>query len=134
MNFKLSYVAAVLLAFLMTVTFFTETKAQSMNQISAAIQTANSRELARHFDSNVELTIIANEGMYSKAQAEQIVKDFFSKYPPRSFDIIHQGSSDRGSMYGIGTLVTSKQTFRTYIYILNESNGFLIQQIRFEED
>jgi hypothetical protein len=123
--------------FLFTSILFLDIKilpAQSLENISVAIETANARELSRYFDNNVEVTIVNNEGMYSKAQAELIVKDFFSKNPPSSFRIIHQGSSDRGSMYGIGTLITPQKSFRTYLYVKENNGGFLIQQIRFEED
>jgi hypothetical protein len=72
--------------------------------------------------------------MYSKTQAEMVVRDFFSKNTPTSFKIIHKGTSNQGSEYAIGTLITSVGSFRTYIYVKQKSTGYTIQEIRFEKD
>ena len=57
--------------------------------ISSAIRTGDSKQLSRFFNTSVDLTILNKEEVYSKAQAEQIIKDFFSKNTPKSFTIIH---------------------------------------------
>lgn len=106
----------------------------NIERISLAIQTGNSKELARYFDNNVEITVADNEEMYSRTQAEQVVRDFFIKHPPATFKVIHKGSSNEGSEYCIGTLVTSNQTYRTYIYIKQKGPDYYIQELRFEED
>lgn len=105
------------------------------NEIALAIQSGNSKEVSKFFQKNVELTIIDKEDMYSSAQAEVILKDFFAKNPPVSFKLIHQGQSNEGSKYGIGNYVTktSKQ-FRTYFYIKQVSGKFFIHELRFEEE
>lgn len=108
--------------------------ADSLQSISSAIRAGNATELARYFDSNVEITIDEEEAPYSKVQAEQVLKSFFSKHTPESFSIIHRGNSGEGSEYGIGTLVTNNGTFRTYVYIKRKGDSYYIQEIRFEKD
>ena len=104
-----------------------------LERISLAIQTGNSKELAKYFDSTVEITIGEKEETYSKAQAEMVLKDFFTKNKPASFKMIHNGSS-QGSQYGIGTLITDKGAFRTYIYLKQKGESVFIQEIRFENE
>ncbi len=106
----------------------------TLENIAAAIQAGNAKELAKYFDSNVDITVYNKEEMYSKTQAEMVVKDFFSKNPPSSFRIIHKGTSNQGSEYAIGTLVTNVGSFRTYIYVKQKAAGYSIQEIRFEKD
>lgn len=109
-------------------------KADDLENISLAIQTGNAAQVAKYFDNTVSITVFNSEGSYSKAQAEMVLKDFFSKNPPRSFKIIHKGNSSEGSQYAIGTLLSNKGSFRTYIYIKKKGSSYLIQEIRFEND
>jgi len=80
------------------------------------------------------LTVLDKEGTFSKAQAEQIMKEFFTKYTPKSFEIKSQGTSSDGSNYAIGTLVTNKGNFRTYFLVKTISNKSYIQQLQFDND
>jgi len=105
-----------------------------LERIGLAIQSGNSRELAKYFDNTVEITIFDKEETYSKAQAEMVLKDFFTKNKPASFKIIHNGTSGQGSQYGIGTLITDKGAFRTYIYLKQKGATSFIEELRFESD
>ncbi|MDX2001227.1 MAG: DUF4783 domain-containing protein [Chitinophagales bacterium] len=108
-------------------------RAQNLESISMAIQTGNAKEVAKYFDSSVEITVYNSEGVYSKAQAEMVLRDFFSKNPPTAFSLIHKGNSTQGSQYGIGTLSTSNGNFRAYIYVKQKGTTYFIQEIRFEK-
>ena len=113
---------------------FGEAQADTLERIGMAIQSGNSKELAKYFDNSVEITIYQGEEVYSKAQAELVIRDFFNKHSPSSFKTIHKGNSNQGSQYGIGSLITKNGTFRTYIYIKQKGSSFFIQEIRFEND
>lgn len=102
--------------------------------IANAIKTGNSKMLAEFFNSTIDISLPKNEDIYSKAQAELVIKDFFKKNPPKSFKINHHGSSDAGSKYIIGTYISSEKTFRTYILLEKVNNKYLIQQLQFEID
>ncbi|MEO5572088.1 MAG: DUF4783 domain-containing protein [Bacteroidia bacterium] len=105
------------------------------DNVSSAIRTGDARQLSRFFNTNVDLTILNQEEVYSKAQAEQIVKDFFSKNTPKSFTIIHNGLSKEGSKYAIGNLVTTQGiNYRTYLYIKQSGGTEYIQELRFEKE
>lgn len=100
--------------------------------IGSSIRSGDANSISKFFGNSVDLTIINQEEMYSKAQAEQMLKDFFSKNTPVSFAIIHKGVSKEGSKYAIGTLTTSQgTTYRTYFYIKQSGNNYYIQELRF---
>lgn len=105
-----------------------------LDDISLAIRSGNAREVAKYFDTSVEITIHNESKVYSKSQAEMVLKDFFTKNPVSSFNVIHKGTSNEGSQYGIGTLVTGGGSFRTYVYIKQKGTAFFIQEMRFEKD
>lgn len=105
-----------------------------ISEISEAVNSGSAKALAGYFDSNVEITIGSTEGAYSKTQAEHVVRDFFNKFPPSSFKIVHQSSSDGDLSYAIGSLTTNGETFRTYILLKKSGSEYKIQQIKFTED
>jgi len=100
--------------------------------IGNAIKTGNATTVSKYFNSTLDLMVPGNDGTYSKSQAELILKDFFSKNPPKSFTISHQGSSNDGSLYAIGNYVTDSGSFRTYFLLKKMNAGYLIQKLEFE--
>lgn len=100
--------------------------------ITLSIKAGNSKELARFFNTNIELVIADQENVYSKSQAEQVLRDFFQRNVPQSFSIVHQGSKDN-SNFAIGNLVTSAGTYRVYFLIKTTNNNSLIHQFRIEK-
>lgn len=103
-----------------------------VDDINNGLKAGNAAAIARYFNASVDLNLPGNEGMYSKAQAEQILKDFFSKNSVKSFSVLHQGESKDGAQYIMGSLVTSNGTFRTYCYLKKNGDGFMIKELRIE--
>lgn len=105
------------------------------DEISNAIRTGNAKQLVAYIGPNVDLTIGSQEAVYSKVQAEQIIRDFFSKNPPKSFTVLHKGSSKEGTQYAIGNLVTaSGKSFRTSFYFQHTDNSYIIKELHFESE
>ncbi|MBL4654345.1 MAG: DUF4783 domain-containing protein [Bacteroidia bacterium] len=131
------YLHRLSLIVLLTFLSFSNTKANVDDiyaEIASAIKSGSSIEVAKYFSANVELTILDNEDLYSKAQAQLILKDFFEKYPPKAYKLIHQGSSTEGSKYAIGNYTTTNREFRTYFYIKQSGDKYFIQELRFEDE
>ena len=101
--------------------------------IIIAIKEGNASELAKYFNNNVELALSDIDDMYSKNQAELIIKDFFKKHPPTSFNILHKGGKET-SRYAIGNLATSNGKFRITILIKIKEDKSLINQLRIEKE
>jgi hypothetical protein len=107
---------------------------QLFDEIAGSIRSGSARDVAKYMNSNVDLTILNQEEVYSKAQAEVVLRDFFSKNTPKSFTIIHQGASKEGAKYAIGNLITDQGTnFRVYIFLKQTSGNLLIHELRFEK-
>lgn len=77
----------------------------------AAFKAGNATKIASYFSENVDLAILETENLYSKSQAEQILKSFFTKHKPSEFTIVHKGKSGQ-SEYFIGELTCSDAIFR----------------------
>jgi len=107
-------------------------QAQIPEEIFQSLKSGNAKKLAGYFNQNIELVVLENDNVYSKAQAQQIVDQFFSANSPEAFNIIHQGGKE-GAQYVIGSLVTSKKSYRVY-FLLKKSDGKdYIHQLRIED-
>ena len=98
--------------------------AQAFDNVKTAIKIGSSKELSAFFDNNIEITVDGKTSNYSKAQGEFVVKDFFKTNPPIDFKIIHNGKSEGGLQYAIGTYTSStfltSSTYRVLIRLKGE--------------
>jgi len=111
--------------------FSNHVMAQVPDEIIQSLKSGDSKTLAAYFNQNVEMVVLENDNVYSKAQAQQIVNKFFSTNPPESFSVIHQGGKE-GAQYVIGNLVTGKGSYRVYFLLKKNSGKDYIHQLRIE--
>ncbi|MBN2636811.1 MAG: DUF4783 domain-containing protein [Prolixibacteraceae bacterium] len=107
-------------------------QAQIPEQIVSSFKSGDSKKLAQYFNSNVELVVLENDNVYSKAQAQQIVAKFFSTNTPENFTIMHDGGSE-GARYAIGSLKTKNGSFRVYFLLKSNEGKDYIHQLRIEK-
>lgn len=106
-----------------------------IDDVAIAIKNGNSARLAAFFNTTLDLLLPDKEGAYSKTQAEMIIKDFFSKYPPSNFTIKQKGSSAEGSKFAIGNYLSSQgKIFRTYFLLKKINNNYLITLLEFDSE
>jgi hypothetical protein len=105
-----------------------------IDDIAGAIRTGNPRNISSYFIENVDLKVIDQEDVYSKQQAEMILKNFFTKHPVKGFSIAHKSVEKNGSQYIIGTLDTANGKFRTYFLVKTAGGKTLIQQFKIENE
>lgn len=106
--------------------------AQIPEQILLSLKNGDSKSLAEYFNQNVELVVLDNDNVYSKAQAQQIVGKFFSNNTPESFNVIHQGGKENAK-YVIGNLKTNNGSFRIYFLLKTNNDTNYIHQLRIEK-
>lgn len=127
---NLSRKLAVLIFGLLTLTVAVH--AQIPDEIVVSIQNGDDVKLASYFNENVELVVQTHDDVYSKAQAQQIVAEFFKANKPKQFSIIHQGGKE-GARYAIGSLTTNTGVFRVYFLLKTRDNNSYIHQLRIEK-
>ena len=86
------------------------------------------------FTSTVELIILNEEDVYSKVQAEIILKDFLGKHQPKSARVIHRLDSNPSYRFAVIELDTEDGKFRTTISLKDTGGRFLITEMRIEFD
>lgn len=128
-----------IVAFLLMFLHFPFSNARQLDiidDLAVYFKNANSKEIAKNFASSVELIIIDQEDVYSKAQSEQILKDFFIKNPPSKIAIVHRLSTSQNYRLGIFSLSTKNGKFRVTVTLglKKPSNNFFITELRIEPE
>jgi len=104
------------------------------DNVVKAIKAMDADQLSIYFSETVDLKAGESDGSYSKTQAKIIFQKFFKDYPLISFSLNHQGSSNDGSKYFIGTYKTAKTDYRVYVLMKSNDDQMRIQEIQFEEE
>jgi hypothetical protein len=106
--------------------------ADPIDNVADLIRQGNVRELANLFSPSVNVTILDDENIYTKPQAEGVLEKFFSLNKPRTVKILHKITSNPSYKFGVAIVTTEKGTFRI-AYTLKETNGsFLLIEMRIE--
>lgn len=103
------------------------------DKVVAAMKTGNSKDLAQLFIPNIDLTVKETSDVYSKAQAEQILRKFFNDNPPVDLVIEHSGVSKFGDKYYIGILRTRSAYFRVTFFLKKGDDDLQVKQLRIED-
>lgn len=106
-------------------------KAQSLDGVIIGLKAGSAEKITENAGDNMLLTILDKGGTYNKAQALQLMKDFFSKNSAKNFDLKHKGESPNGR-FAIGTLVTGNGNYRVNIFMKNDGGKELIKELRFQ--
>ena len=109
-------------------------KADGFDDIMLAMRNSQTANITKFFSNNVELTLLENEGIYSKQQSEQMLKKFFMQHPPKKVSIQHKGSSAQGAQYAIITYEATNGKFRAYIFMKDNGNGLQVNEFRIERE
>jgi hypothetical protein len=105
-----------------------------IDDMSLLFKSGDSREIAKNFSSSVALSIINEEDVYSKVQAEQILREFFSKHSPSASSVLHLINTNPNMRFGILSLQTRNGKFRISITSKKLNNAFLITELRIDPE
>ncbi len=120
--------------------FFTAKKYESKQNIAigvipegitAAFRNGDAHALASFLNNSITLTIINKSDVYSRTQAELILKDFFSKNQPQNFMILNQGSREV-SKYAVGNLVSENARFKVSFVLITVDDKTYINTLKIE--
>ena len=113
------------------IVFSSFAQSDNIDGVIGALRSGNAAELSKFFDDNVEVTLPVKSDSYSKAQAQVIIKDFFSNNGVKTFELKHKGDSP-GGHYCIGTLQTKSGNFRAHVFMKLKGNKEVLKEIRFQ--
>jgi archaellum component FlaG (FlaF/FlaG flagellin family) len=130
-TFKVLFLTSVFIVLSLT-TGLAQTEGKLSAEISNATRNGDAADLASHFNAKIEMVLPDKSGVFSKEQAQFLIKDFFDKHPPTSFQIIHQGERENAT-FAIGRYNYNRGQYRLVFLTKNNGNQTLIHQLRVEK-
>jgi len=113
---------------------FLSAYADRFDDVIAQLKTGSASGMVKLFNNSVELTLLDAEGIFSKQQAEVMLKQFFTQYPPKNVNLQHKGSSSKGAMYAIAIYESASGKFRAYIFMKDSGNGMQVNEFKIERE
>jgi hypothetical protein len=108
--------------------------ADPIDKIADLIRQGNIHELSQFFAPGIEITIVDDENVYSKVQAELVLDKFFNQNKPKAVKMLHKVNSNPNYWFGVLIINTDKGVFRM-AYTLKQTDGnMLLIEIRIEPE
>jgi len=104
----------------------------TVEDIAAYFKNGNTKDLVRSFANTVSLSISADESVYSKVQAEIVLRNFFTKHDPSDVKIQHRLDNSSNHRYIVLNLSTARGVFKVSLVMKNTEGRFLITEIRID--
>jgi hypothetical protein len=98
-------------------------QSDNMSAVRSALRNGSARELAQYLAPTVEVGFDGDKQSYSATQAEFVMKDFFAKTSPSTFEFIHQGASGGHIQYAVGRYSGRSGTYRVFVKLTPPSRG-----------
>lgn len=115
-------------------TYSLSATAQTIDEITETIHSGSSKALGKFLDDNVTLNVNNTLSDYSKNQAEQVLRDFFRKNPPKELKILHQDESADKTWYIIGQYLSKETNFKVLIKGIKQGERLIISNIEFTKE
>jgi len=108
-----------------------QTAEQSLAQIEQGLRKGEVKLILPYLHDPVEIAISGKAKMYSRTQAEYVLKDFFKSHPPRGFTFMHRGRSEN-VLYAIGAYHAQSEQWDVSVFGRIERGRYQVEQLRFE--
>jgi len=97
-----------------------------------AVKRSDAETLSGSFNTNIEIILPHKTAVYSRKQAEMVLKDFFSNNKVSEFKLIHQGRKENAS-FAIANYYSANGRYRFTFLTKNKDGKIYIHQIRIEK-
>lgn len=108
--------------------------ADPIDKIAALLQQGQTHELVKQFAESTELSILADDKVVSKAQAETMLNAFFTTNKPVSVKVIHRMNTNPNLVYAVASLKTNNGSFRVSFSLKNTNGNQELTELRIESE
>ncbi len=114
--------------------FSTSFLADQVDKIAALLQQGQAHELVKQFAASVELSILDDEKVLSKEQAEAALNNYFAANKPVAVKIIHRINTNPSLSYAVAQLRTSGGNYRISFSLKNTNGNQELTELRIESE
>lgn len=103
-----------------------------IDKIAQLIKNADTEQICSMLDESVTLTILGEENVYFKGQADVIIDKFFKNHTPTAVKTVHKVESNANYLYAVYETKTSNGNFRISVQMRSNGSDFLISEFKVE--
>lgn len=131
---KRTVLRAYLVVWLGLLTIAGYAQGEAFGAVRGAIRNGSAQELSAYLGPLVEIGYDGDKKSYKPSEASEVLKAFFAKNPPSTFEFIHQGSSNEGTKYAIGKYTSKTGSYRVFVKMKPSSGAPIIDTIDFTQE
>lgn len=124
----------LLSALLLSVTGWAAAQSDQLGAVRSAFANGSAHELAQYLAPTVEVGFDGDKQTYNATQTELVVKNFFAKNPPSSFDLVHQGASNDGIPYAVYHYAGRTGSYQVFIRLKPKQSTPTIDTLDFTKE
>jgi len=119
---------------LLYASFSTSFLVDAIDRIAALLQQGQAHELVKQFSASVELSILNDEKVVSRTQAETMLNNFFAANKPVAVKVIHRMNTNPNLSFAVTQLRTNIGNFRVSYSIKNTNGNQEVTELRIESE
>ncbi|MCD6367221.1 MAG: DUF4783 domain-containing protein [Bacteroidales bacterium] len=101
-------------------------------QIQKGLKLNNADLIASFFNTQVEMSVLDKEDIFSATQAKNILSNFLSQHKVSSYSLLHSGGKSNAKYY-IGNIDTGTGKYRVFYLLKGSGTNYKIHQFRIEK-
>ncbi len=104
-----------------------------IEDLSKAFEQGNASAISQHFQKNLHISFNNSQSVYSKSQAQIILKDFFEAEQVKEYKVnLRSYTENNEVLYLISTLNTQKSEYLVYLAFKYQNNKYLLSEMQFK--
>jgi len=117
---------------LLTLPLFISAQETVSEQIQKGLKLNNANLIASFFNTQVEMSVLDKEDIFSATQAKNILNNFLSHHKVNSVSLLHSGGKPNAKYY-ISNIITSTGKYRVFYLLKGGEKNYNIYQFRIEK-
>lgn len=102
-------------------------------ELLSYMKVGNAKGIAKYFSANLTMSIVGENGVYTKYQSEILLNTFFSRHKPKVVKLTQVSDAKNGYQYFTFSLAAEQVNYRVFIKIGAGSNNQLIEEFRIDK-
>jgi len=117
---------------LLTLPLFISAQETVSEQIQKGLKLNNANLIASFFNTQVEMSVLNKEDIFSATQAKNILSDFLSHHKVSTLSLLHSGGKTNAKYY-ISNITTATGKYRVFYLLKGSGTNYKIHQFRIEK-
>jgi hypothetical protein len=117
---------------LLLVVGFATPAADPIDRVATLLRQGNVHELATLFAESVDVSVLDEANVYSKAQAEVILDKFFTQNKPGGVRVLHKVNSNPNYLFGVLLVTSGRSSYRVAVTLRGAGGSLSLIELRIE--